>query len=72
MTNAFEIVIVAVAAVAILLSFTRHFRTGRVMAELGRQGSMWFEHEEDREIHERLGEDALETPIPRRPLRTRY
>lgn len=72
MTNAFEIVIVAVAVVAILLSFTRYFRTGRVLAELGRSGSMWFEHEEDREIDDRPGEDAVETPIPRRPLRTRY
>lgn len=70
--NAFEIVMIAVAVVAIMLSFTRYFRVGRVVADLGRVGSLWFEREDDRELEERPGEDAVETPIPRRPLRSRY
>lgn len=72
MTNAFEIVLIAVAVVGILLSFTRYLRPGRAVADLGRVGSMWFEHIEDREVNERPSEDARETPIPRRPLRSRY
>ncbi len=72
MTNAFEIVIIAVAMAATLMSLTRYFRVGRALADLGRQGAMWFEHDEDREVDELFGEDALETPIPRRPLRGRY
>lgn len=39
---AFEIVTIVVAVVAIALCFTRYFRVGHVLADLGRQGSMWF------------------------------
>ena len=69
---AIEIVTIAVAVVSIALCFTRFFRVSSVMADLGRQGSMWFEHQEDREVAERPGEDAVDSPLPHRPLRARY
>jgi hypothetical protein len=70
--NAFEIVTIGVTLIALALSLTRYFRLGRVVADLGRQGSMWFEHTEDRDVEEQPTEDAVESPLPRRPLRSRY
>jgi hypothetical protein len=70
--NSFEIVTVAVTAIAVALCLTRYFRTGPVLAELGRQGAFWFEHLEDRQADERPTEDAVDSPLPRRPLRSRY
>jgi hypothetical protein len=69
---AFEIVTIVVAALSALLCLTRYMRPSRVIAELGRQGAMWFEHAEDRTIADAPPEDAVEAPIPRRPLRGRY
>lgn len=70
--SSFEIVTIAVTAVALALCLTRWFWPGRVAAELGRQGDLWFERAEDRELEERLAEDAVDAPLPRRPLRARY
>ncbi len=70
--NAFEIVTIGVTLIALALSMTRYFRINRVVAELGRQGDMWFEHTDDREVAERPGEDEKESPLPHRPLRSRY
>ncbi len=70
--NSFEIVTIAVTLIALALCLTRYFRTGRVVADLGRQGSMWFEHSEDRQVDDRPTEDAVDSPLPHRPLRTRY
>jgi hypothetical protein len=33
---------------------------------------MWFDHQEDHAIDERPVEDAVDSPIPHRPLRARY
>jgi hypothetical protein len=70
--NAFEIVTIGVTLLALALSLTRYFRLGRVVADLGRQGDMWFEHTEDRDVAEQPNQDERETPLPRRPLRSRY
>jgi hypothetical protein len=70
--NAFEIVTIGVTLIALALSMTRYFRINRVVADLGRQGDMWFEHTEDRAVEDQPGEDERETPLPRRPLRSRY
>jgi hypothetical protein len=72
MMYAFEIVTIAVALVAIALCFTRYFRVGAVLADLGRQGSMWFQHQDDGPVRDCDPADAVESPIPRRPLRARY
>jgi hypothetical protein len=68
--NAFEIVTLAVAVIAIVLALTSHFRLGRVLQQLGR-GGPWFSRAEDLDISERPNEDERDDPIPRRPLRGR-
>ena len=70
--SAFEIVTLSVTLIAAALSLTPYFRVSRVLADLGRQGVTWFERDEEREIAERPLEDAVDSPIPRRPLRGRY
>jgi hypothetical protein len=42
-----------------------------VLADLGK-GSMWFDHQDDLAFDERPIEDAVDAPIPHRPLRARY
>lgn len=70
--SAFETVILAVALIAAALSLTRYFWPGRVLAEMGRLGSTWFERPEERELAELPDDDAKDSPIPRRRLRARY
>jgi len=72
MSNTFEIVTVAVSIVAALLCLTGYFGPGEALRELGRTGTTWFEHPEERELSERPSEDLAEEPLPRRPLRARY
>ena len=68
---AFEIVTVVVGVIAIALALTGYFRTSRAVDELGRQGEIWFEHSDDREVSQRPSEDAVDEPLPRRPLRAK-
>jgi hypothetical protein len=70
--NPFEFVTISVSVGGLLASLTSPFRLGAGLAELGRQGSMWFERPEDRSLEERPSEDAIDAPIPRRPLRARF
>jgi hypothetical protein len=70
--STFEIVTFAVTFLSIAVCFTRWFRPGRVLADLGHQGSVWFAHPEDLDPDERPIEDAVDAPIPQRPLRARY
>lgn len=69
--STFEIVTFAVTFLSVAVCFTRYFRPGRVLADLGHQGSTWFDHEEDLALDERPMED-VDAPIPHRPLRARY
>ena len=70
--STFAIVTIAVTFLSLAVCFTRYFRPGRVLADLGHQGSTWFHHQEDLAIDERPIEDAVDAPIPHRPLRARY
>ena len=70
--SAFEIVTFSVAFLSIAVCFTRYFSPRRALAELGHTGTVWFDHEEDHEIDDRPVEDAVDSPIPHRPLRARY
>lgn len=67
--NTFEAVTLGVTAGAIALAATPYLRPSRVIQQLGRQGAMWFEHVEDREVDQRPSEDERDAPLPRRPLR---
>jgi hypothetical protein len=69
--SAFEVVTIAVSAVAIALSLTSYFRVSRVLDRLGRGGQAWFDHAGDADIASRPSEDDRDAPIPKRPLRGR-
>jgi hypothetical protein len=69
--NAFEVVTLVVAVVAIVLSVTVWLRLGRVVEQLGRHGQTWFDHESDIDPADRPSEDDRDAPIPKRPLRGR-
>jgi hypothetical protein len=68
----FEFVVFGVTFLSVALCLTRYFRPGRALADLGHQGSTWFDHLEDLAIDKRPTEDAIDAPIPHRPLRARY
>ncbi len=67
--NAFEIVTIVVAVVAIVIALTTYFRVGRALEQLGRRGGTWFDHSEDADVAERPSEDDRDAPIPKRPIR---
>ncbi len=69
--NAFEVVTLVVAVIAIVLSVTVYLRLGRVLHELGRRGETWFDHPSDIDPSQRPSEDERDAPIPKRPLRGR-
>ena len=69
---ALEAVTIIVTVGAVLVALTPPFRFGRAFGEFGRQGGMWFERGEDRPVEERPSEDAIDPPLPRRPLRARF
>jgi hypothetical protein len=68
----FAIITFIVCGAGIALSLTPYFRVMTVLQELGRQGLTWFEHPQDRPVEQRPSEDAVDAPIPRRPLRARW
>ena len=70
--NAMEAVTLIATFGGLLVTLTPPFRLGRGLSDLGRQGTAWFEHDEDRALEERPSEDALDAPLPHRPLRTRF
>jgi hypothetical protein len=69
--NAFEVVTLIVAVVAIVLAASSYFQLQRVLGELGRGGRSWFDHAEDQDVSTRPNEDDRDDPIPKRPLRGR-
>ncbi len=69
--NPLEIVTIVVGIVGIVVAATPYFRTGRTLEDLGRQGQMWFETPAERGLDVQPSEDAVDDPIPRRPLRAR-
>ena len=67
--NAWEIVTIVVAVIAILLAATTYLRVSRALDQLGRRGSSWFDHAEDIAAGDRPSEDDRDAPIPKRPVR---
>src|SRR5207248_2856901 len=70
--TAFEIVTIVFCAAGIALALSPYFRVKRGLTELAHQGSTWFEHPQDRPTEVQPSEDAMDAPIPRRPLRARW
>jgi len=66
--NPIETVTVAVTAGTAVFGLVDYIRHGWPLKRLGRDGEMWFDHLADLPLEERPSEDALDAPIPRRPL----
>ena len=66
--NALETVTIVVTTGAAALGVVDYLRNGGALRRLGREGTMWFDHLSDQPLDERPSEDALDAPIPRRPL----
>jgi hypothetical protein len=69
--SAYETVTILVVVGTVLIGALSFLRHGGPLAQLGRQGSLWFDHLADWTIAERPSEDQLDAPIPRPPLRGR-
>lgn len=69
--NPFEIITIVVGIGGFVVAATPYFRIGRTLDDLGRQGQMWFESPQERGLDVQPSEDAVDDPIPRRPLRSR-
>ena len=67
--NAFEVVTIVVALVAIVVAVITYLRLSRVIDQLGHGGTRWFDHAEDAKPEERPSEDDRDAPIPKRPVR---
>jgi len=70
MAHALETLVIVVAVIGLLLSFTRLFSPLRAAQQLGRVGG-WFVHEEDVELEDRPDVNQNDPPIPYRPLQGR-
>ena len=68
---AFEIITIGVGVAGSALCASAWFRPKATLSELGHQGGMWFDHAEDQQLADRPPEDAVDAPIPFRPLRSR-
>ena len=67
--NPFEIITFAVTGIGVVLAFGP-FRLSGAFDGAGR-GTSWFAHNEDLPLDARPSEDAVDAPIPVRPLRSR-
>ena len=67
----FETVTIITTIGAALVGTVGYMRSGGPLAQLGRYGTLWFDHASDRPLAEAPSEDDADLPIPRRPLRGR-
>jgi hypothetical protein len=67
----FETVTILTTAGAAVAGVVGYLRSGGPLSQLGRHGSLWFEHVTDRSLAEAPSDDQVDLPIPRRPLRGR-
>lgn len=67
----FETVTIIATAGAAVAGVVGYLRSGGPLSQLGRHGSLWFEHVTDRPLADAPSEDQVDLPIPRPPLRGR-
>lgn len=70
MAGTLQTLVILVAVIGLLVSFTRLFSPLRAADQLGRVGQ-WFAHEDDLGLDERPDVHQNDPPIPYRPLRGR-
>jgi hypothetical protein len=69
--NAYETVTILVTAGAAVVGLIDYVRSGGAFSSASHAGTLWFDHAADQPIEDRPSEDAVDLPIPRRPLRGR-
>jgi len=69
--DTFATVTILVTAGTAVIGLVDYMRSGGSLAQLGRQGALWFSHPEDLPLEQRPSEDQVDAPIPRRELRGR-
>jgi len=70
--NAYATITILVTVGAAVIGLVDSLRSGGPLSQLSRRdGGFWFEHPDDLPIEQRPSEDAIDAPIPRRPLRGR-
>lgn len=67
----FELVTVLTTVGAVVAGAVSYVRSGGPLTQLGRHGTLWFDHATDRPPDEVASEDQVDPPIPRRSLRGR-
>lgn len=67
----FETVTIVATVGAVVAGTWGYLRGGGPLANLGRQGALWFEHVSDRPLADVPSDDEVDLPIPRPPLRGR-
>jgi hypothetical protein len=69
--HGFETVTIITTIGAAAAGVVGYLRSGGPLTQLGRYGTLWFEHLADRPLDQAPSEDDADPPIPRRPLRGR-
>jgi hypothetical protein len=69
--DGFETVTIIATVGAAVAGVVGYLRSGGPLTQLGRLGSLWFEHVSDRPLGDAPSDDQVDLPIPRRPLRGR-
>ena len=69
--TAYETVTILVVVGTVVVGVVDYLRSGGPLTQLGRVGTLWFDHLADRSVSDRPSEDQIDAPIPRRPLRGR-
>ena len=67
----FETVTIITTIGAAVAGTVAYIRSGGPLAQLGRNGTYWFDHTADQALADVPSEDDVDLPIPRRPLRGR-
>ncbi len=67
----FELVTMSICFTAVAVALIATLRHGGPLDQLGRQGAMWFSHDGDLPLDQRVSEDERDAPLPHRALRGR-
>ena len=67
----FETVTILTTVGAAVAGAVSYMRSGGPLAQLGRSGTLWFDHASDLPLDQVVSDDQVDPPIPRRPLRGR-
>ncbi len=70
--NTFALVTIIVCVGTTLLAAILILRSSPALDTLGRNGSLWMDHEQDLPLEDQPSEDDPDLPLPKRTLRGRF